>query len=62
MKTFMITFVLLSLAQIRTGELSTVNSALIQGQKVDAQASEKQAEAERLSSQVIRLFGEGKFD
>jgi len=62
MKTFMITFVLLSLAQIRAGELSPVNSALIQGQKVDAQASEKQAEAEHLSSQVIRLFGEGKFD
>jgi tetratricopeptide (TPR) repeat protein len=62
MKNLMFTFVLLSLAQIITGELTPINLPLIQGQKADAQAAEKQAEAERLSSEVIRLFGERKFD
>jgi tetratricopeptide (TPR) repeat protein len=62
MKTLRITFVLLSLAQFTAGELTPVNSSLNQGQKADSQVSEKQAEAGRLSSQVIRLFGEGKFD
>ncbi len=62
MRTLIMALVLFSLTQIITSKATPINLSLTQGQKVEGQASEKQAEAERLGAQVIRLFGEGKFD
>src|SRR5258705_4032261 len=62
MQLLIATFVLLSLAQFMTATARGIKLSSTQGQNAKAQASEKQAEAERLRVQVIRLYGEGKFD
>jgi tetratricopeptide (TPR) repeat protein len=61
MRTAIITFALLSVIQTIASESITARAYSHQ-QEAKAQASKKQAEAERLSSQFIKLFGEGKFD
>jgi len=61
MRTLIITFALFGVIQTIASE-SMPAKAYFHQQEAKAKFSEKQAEAERLSSQFIKLFGEGKFD